>query len=92
MSNYKKIKLLGEGAFAQVFLMVKCGDPDVQKDTFKQYAVKVIDKSKLIAKQEGISNTKQEIEVHRCLNKCESALQLFKVYETKNSIKMFLEY
>eukprot|EP00347_Sterkiella_histriomuscorum_P013045 403366224 len=91
--NYKILNKLGEGANASVYKVEKireCKSLDGLRQSI-QFALKVFNKAHFTNKVESIQLLKDEIFVHRQLRQCQSALQLFKVYESPSKLYLLLE-
>eukprot|EP00347_Sterkiella_histriomuscorum_P001558 403371572 len=99
---YHKVKQIGVGAHSQVNLAIKRSQYNgsvlnILKQNLnitqqKRVAIKAIKKSLYLGNTSQILQLKNEIYVHRKLNKCVNALKLFKVFETDKYLYLILEY
>lgn len=77
--DYKMIKMIGKGSFAKVYLAQSL-------NTKEFYAVKAFYKDQVLAQSSGRSALLNEIDIMRKLSGRKNLLQLYEVYESKNSI------
>ena len=89
--NFSKVLLngffpqeLGSGSYGRVYLIK-------HNKTNEEYALKVIDKKKLMQMYGRIDIIKNEINIHSKLSH-ENIIRLYNVYEDENSINLILEY
>ena len=89
--NFSKVLLngffpqeLGSGSYGRVYLIK-------HNKTNEEYALKVIDKKKLMQMYGRIDIIKNEINIHSKLSH-ENIMRLYNVYEDENSINLILEY
>ena len=75
---------LGSGSYGRVYLIK-------HNKTNEEYALKVIDKKKLMQMYGRIDIIKNEINIHSKLSH-ENIIRLYNVYEDENSINLILEY
>lgn len=55
-------------------------------------AIKILDKSKIIANENGVKMLINEIRAHWALEHCEGILKLLKIYEDSHFLAFILEY
>ena len=77
--DYKLIKMIGKGSFAKVYLAQNT-------ETKEFFAVKAFYKDQVLSQSSGRAALLNEIEIMRKLSGRKNLLQLYEVYESKNSV------
>jgi len=83
LDSFKKLKVLGVGALAKVFLVK-------QKENSKLYAMKVIDKTHLAKNPDDFNNTLTEIRILQ--NSCPFLVNLKYSFQSQGTIYLIIDY
>ena len=85
-ASYNVIKMIGEGSFARVYLASK-----IDSENQEEYvAIKAFSKERLLAKENGVDNIREEIEITWYLSN-KHIIQMRELHETENTLYMVLE-
>lgn len=86
MSNFELLKVLGTGAYGKVFLVRKIGG----HDHGKLYAMKVLKKASIAAKQKTLEHTKTERQVLEAVRQSPFLVSLHYAFQTAAKLHLVL--
>ncbi|KAI6207738.1 Ribosomal protein S6 kinase [Aphelenchoides besseyi] len=88
MQDFALIRVLGKGAYGKVFLVKKIGG----SDNGQFYAMKVIKKERLIAKQKTLEHALMERKVLERLRGCPFLVNMCYAFQSESKLHIVMEY